>query len=75
MKIKVPQGCLYCNAPWSGGHELPLKEMKKGLRVFYKCGASLSIKEQTENSCLLLFKNCTVQEDKSGVTNENKKLS
>lgn len=64
MKVNVPEKCLYCGAKWSGGHQVPNKEMKKGLRVFYTCGASLSIYEQTEDHALLLFKNCVTQEKK-----------
>jgi len=62
--IKVPKKCLYCGSEWIGGHEIPNKLMKPGLRVFYKCGASLSIRESNDIYCLLLFKNCGKQEKK-----------
>ena len=58
MKILVPEHCLFCGANWNGGHEIPGKEMKVGLRVFYECGASLSIKEEFPEGCFLLTKNC-----------------
>ena len=39
----TPHNCLICGSEWKGGHEVPGKEMKTGLRVFYKCGGSLCI--------------------------------
>ena len=62
-EVKVPKYCLYCGAGWKGGHQVPGSIMKLGLRVFYFCGASLSITEQTEDYCRLLFKNCGKQEE------------
>ena len=58
LTIKVPGICLLCDAPYQGGHELPYHKMQKGLRIFYSCGASLSIKESNQDYCLLLFKGC-----------------
>lgn len=67
----VPEKCLACGADWSGGHQLPGKPMKVGLRVFYRCGASLSASPAGYNwpepydpaaydgAWRLLFKNCT----------------
>ena len=60
-KVIVPAKCLICGAEWRGGHQLPNKPMKVGLRVFYDCGASLSIKKESmiEDGCyILLLKNC-----------------
>ena len=58
--IKVPKNCLICGAEWIGGcakPETPFPET--GLRVFYKCGASMSIKEDLgDGAYLILFKNC-----------------
>jgi hypothetical protein len=62
-KIGVLASCPTCGAEWSGGHERPLYPMKAGLRVFYRCGCSVSIKERSEDHVLLLVKNCGTQED------------
>jgi hypothetical protein len=62
LTIKVPNLCLLCDAPYKGGHELPNNKMQKGLRVFYSCGSSLSIKENNQDYCLLLFKGCGTNE-------------
>jgi hypothetical protein len=63
MKIKVPEKCLYCGAGWRGGHEVPGKDMKVGLRVFYDCGASLAISEKEDLFLRLLFKGCIKSEE------------
>lgn len=40
----ISEKCLICGAPWAGGCEQPgHRYPKAGLRVFYKCGASMSI--------------------------------
>ena len=46
-------GCPICGAEWIGGHCEPGDEMKEGLRVFYDCGCSVSIREG-----VVLMKNC-----------------
>ena len=56
--IKVPAQCLDCGADYSGGHAWKGEPMKAGLRVFYKCGASMSIRVLSEDTYLILFKNC-----------------
>jgi hypothetical protein len=57
--IQVPSGCLSCGAKWIGGNARPGDKMTKGLRVFYDCGASMSIKEDFGERCYhILFKNC-----------------
>jgi hypothetical protein len=57
--IKVPKKCLCCGAGYAGGCQRPGKEFPSiGLRVFYKCGASMSIKESHDYGYLILFKNC-----------------
>lgn len=56
--IKVPAKCLCCGAEYQGGHQLPEKPMKEGLRVFYQCGASMSVKVLFEGVYQILFKNC-----------------
>jgi hypothetical protein len=57
--IKVPEKCLCCGAGYAGGCQLPGEEFPlTGLRVFYKCGASMSIKEAHDYGYLILFKNC-----------------
>lgn len=58
MTILVPAKCLRCGAKWTGGHEVPGKPMKFGLRVFYDCGASMSVKRLRWGCCSILFKNC-----------------
>jgi len=41
---KVPENCMICGAPWMGGCQVPGERYpRKGLRVFYRCGASLSV--------------------------------
>ncbi len=60
---KVPEGCLHCGSKWIGGHARPKDTMTPGLRVFYDCGASLSIKEDLgDGAYVLLFKNCRAAE-------------
>lgn len=62
---KVPKKCLGCGARYLGGHAWMGEPMKDGLRVFYKCGASLSIKENLGDGVyLLLFKNCGANYEK-----------
>lgn len=64
--IKVPSNCLVCGREYAGGHELPDKPMKKGLRVFYRCGASMSVKVLIEGVYQILFKNCVADCQKKG---------
>ena len=56
--IKVPKLCLECGSAYVGGHEVPGKDMKVGLRVFYHCGASMSCKILDDGVYQILFKNC-----------------
>jgi hypothetical protein len=56
--IKVPDKCLICKSKWIGGHQKPGKAMTLNLRVFYECGASMSIMEVYDGCYLILFKNC-----------------
>lgn len=57
--LRVPSKCLVCESRWTGGSQLPDKPFRgTGQRVFYKCGASMSIKEEFGNGYLILFKNC-----------------
>lgn len=58
MTILVPAKCLRCGAKWIGGHEIPGKPMKFQARVFYRCGAQMSIKRWSEYGCDILFTNC-----------------
>ena len=69
-RFNVPETCLVCGAEWKGGHEVPGKPMKSGLRVFYLCGASLSVTVYEEGYSLLL-KGCATfnEEAKSGQDN------
>lgn len=40
----IPEKCLICGAPWIGGCGVPgARYPKPGLRVFFDCGASMSI--------------------------------
>ena len=65
----VPDTCLCCGADYLGGHALPGKEMKEGLRVFYKCGSRLSIIKELskpeEGLYILRFKNCNCDKCKN----------
>ena len=56
--IRTPKYCLICGAPWSGGHANPLESIKPGLRQFYECGASMSVKIISEGVYQVLIKNC-----------------
>ena len=64
----VPEKSLCCGSDYLGGHAVPGQPMRFGLRVFYKCGASLSVWKSAgvENAWLLLSKNCCKGEDKNG---------
>lgn len=56
---KVPNQCMMCGAEWMGGHQVPGLPMKAGLRVFYRCGSSLSVWKDLGNGAYqLLLKNC-----------------
>jgi hypothetical protein len=59
---KAPEKCLFCDSPYMGGHVKPGEHMEMGLRVFYHCGASISIFKgcsHPENGAFhLLVKNC-----------------
>ena len=54
----VPKYCILCESEWFGGHERPGFQMKEGLRVFYKCGSSLSYKKTSDGIYKFLVKNC-----------------
>lgn len=65
----VPETCMICGAAWKGGCQVPgARFPKKGLRVFYDCGASLSVIDREkelgheghlEDYCYFLrLKNC-----------------
>ncbi len=41
--IKCPEKCLVCGADWNGGSVKPGEPMGEGKRVFYECGASMSV--------------------------------
>lgn len=61
----VPEYCPICQAKYVGGHAAAGTRMKIGLRVFYDCGASLSIKkgDVEEGVYHLLLKNCWCDEN------------
>jgi hypothetical protein len=55
----VSAHCPVCGAEWKGGHEVPGKRMREGLRVFYGCGASMSFKRGDFQGVFhILLKNC-----------------
>ena len=60
--MKVPDKCLICGAPWSGGHETPFNTMKENLRIFYNCGASMVFNRTAIGICYILIKNCLSEE-------------
>ena len=63
IKFTVPEKCPCCGAKWSGGCQVPRKPMPDNARVFYNCGASLSIKRRLERYAItLLFKSCNCLE-------------
>ncbi len=46
---RVPTTCPICNADYSGGCSFPGFPFKdKGLRVFYKCGCSVSVVDRAK---------------------------
>ncbi len=65
MTPRVPATCLSCGAAWTptpdwkGDYVLPEQKTKVGLRVWYDCGASLSIKADLgDGAYTRLFKDC-----------------
>lgn len=71
--VRCPLHCLVCGALYQGGHALPGAKMKEGLRVFFGCGASMSVKALdgefvkiveylTISPYQILFKNCCSEE-------------
>ena len=54
----TPEVCPNCGAKYSGGSTAPGDELKPDLRVFYICGASISMKLRPDNK-LLMLKNCS----------------
>ena len=66
-KVRVPQHCMSCGAGYTGGHQIPEQHMTLGLRIFYRCGASLSVAEDLGDGCYMLrFKNCSGLEKSDG---------
>ncbi len=74
--IKVPEKCLCCGALVSGGSDYPGKEFTlrvdnrfgpepRSGRVFYACGASMSVKGLGSGAYSILFKNCCCDECRS----------
>ena len=59
--IIVPDKCLSCGSDWMGGCQLPGKPFPFGVRVFYNCGASMSVKKLSEDAFQILFKNCCAE--------------
>lgn len=60
--VKVPEYCLDCGAEYAGGNERIGNPIKEGSIVFYKCGASMSVKTSSDGFCQILFKNCLATE-------------
>ena len=58
VAIKVPKHCLICGSEYAGGHAWIGESMEEGLRVFFHCGASMSVKVLSEDVYQILFKNC-----------------
>ena len=56
-RIKVPQNCPCCGMNWQGGSQIPGKNFKTGLRVFYECGCSMSV-SKVPYGYTMLIKNC-----------------
>lgn len=55
MGVNVPENCLCCGAKWIQGNERPGQPMKMGLRVFYECGASVSLLETQCIPCMGIY--------------------
>lgn len=67
---RVPENCLVCGAKYIGGHELPGNRMKIGLRCFYYCGSSISVRSEHHDGCFqILIKGCWCEHNKK--THEN----
>lgn len=79
--IKVPEYCLICGSKWKGGSQLPNKPFRDiGQRVFYECGASMSIKESDVKKVnvppyfyQILFKGCMYDSGKLIYTSKGSK--
>jgi len=61
--LKAPSHCFICGSQYSGGHVLPGEKMKDGLRIFFGCGASMSVKILVPSVYSILFKNCGSEYD------------
>lgn len=59
----VPEYCLFCNAPYLGGCQVPGQPFPKiGPRVFYRCLSSLCVRQDNgEGSVFLHAKNCSAK--------------
>lgn len=54
----VPDKCPICEHPYHGGTVVPGRRMGLGLRVFYTCGASVSVSDLGDGMFQMLIKNC-----------------
>lgn len=58
--IKAPKTCLICGASFSGGHTDAGMPMEVGKRVFYDCGARVSVHSMSDIGAYSLnIKNCS----------------
>lgn len=68
--MKCPNKCPICGAGWIGGHCKPGEKVMVGLRTFFNCGASMSIKDsgwpEYRGDLFLMVKNCTSLEELYG---------
>lgn len=67
--VGVPDKCLICGARYIGGHATPKEAMSVGLRVWYECGAVMSIKPDAqifEDTYYLKIHNCSQGEEAYG---------
>ena len=63
--MKAPEFCLICGkGKFIGGHCCPGDEMKSGLRIFFKCGSSMSATDMGDGAWRILIKNCLYDEMK-----------
>ena len=60
---KTPETCPKCGAKYSGGSTAPGDHMQPDMRVFYMCGASISLKDWGKDDPCVLLKNCSELEE------------
>ena len=59
-RVMAPKECPICCAKWYSGHAEPMTQMEEGLRIWFACGASLSVRSLDDEgySYTILIKGC-----------------